>query len=129
MEVINLAEHLNKAGMDHKAGIRIIRATGDETCSLYVAEILPNTWLHAHYHQHGTEIYQIMEGKGVMRIGTREHTGTAWKEEYAVAAGDCFTVPEGGVHQLGNPTDQRLIACFICPPSHLGDDRFFMEEG
>jgi len=127
MDRINLFDRLEKIGTDEKTGIKIDRVTGDDRFSLYVGEILPHTWLRPHYHHHGIEIYQIIEGSGVMKTGTRSGDRVIWEEEYPVSKGDCFTIPEETVHQLGNNTDKRLIACFTCSPSHLGDDRFFMD--
>lgn len=128
MDLINMYRSLEHAGMDERSGIKIERVTGDEQFSLYIAEILPQTWLKPHYHLHDIEIYQILEGAGIMRIGSRGGDSLVWEEEFPVGKGDCFTIPEGTVHQIGNMTDQALIACFTCPPSHLGDDRFFMLE-
>lgn len=127
MEVINLFQHLDTIGTDEKTGIKIDRMCGDDRFSLYVGEIFPHTWLKPHYHHHGMEIYQIIEGSGVMKTGTRKGDQVIWEEETPVSKGDCFTIPEDNVHQLGNNTDKRLIACFTCSPSHLGDDRYFME--
>lgn len=127
MDLINLDTLLDQAGIDEHVGIRIERATGDDHFSLYIAEIFPHTWLKAHYHTRGIEIYHILQGSGIMRIGTCKDESVVWEEEFSCQAGDCFTVPEGSVHQLGNMTDNRLIACFTCPPDHLGDDRFILD--
>lgn len=126
MDLINLYHLLEDAAIDEKTGIKIERVTGDDYFSLYAGQILPGTWLKPHYHTTGIEIYQILEGSGVMKIGTRTGDSVAWEEERSANAGDCFTILEGKVHQLGNMTARRLIACFTCSPSHLGDDRFFL---
>lgn len=126
MDVFNLYHLLDHAGIDEKTGIRIELVTGDDQFSFYVAEIFPETRLKAHYHTRGIELYQILEGTGIMKIGTRTGDSVTWDEELTVGKGDCFTIPQGRVHQLGNMTDQPLVAGFTCPPSHLGDDRFFL---
>ncbi len=126
MELRNFYELLDAALMDEKAGIKIQRVTGDENFSFFIAEILPNTWLRPHYHESGIELYQILDGKGVMKTGKRERDQIIWEEEFPVEKGDCFTIPEGIVHQIGNLTPDSLIAGFTCPPSHLGNDRFFV---
>jgi len=126
MNLINLYHLLEHAGMDENAGIHIERVTGDDQFSFYVAEVFPGTWLKSHYHTKGIELYQILQGAGIMRIGRRTGETAVWEEEFTVESGDCFTIPEGMVHQLGNMTGERLIAGITCPPSHLGDDRFFL---
>ena len=126
MDLSNLYNLLDTAQMDEKAGIKLQRVTGDEHFSFYVAEILPMTWLKPHYHGEGIELYQIIEGEGVMKTGRNENNLVIWDEEYTVRKGDCFTIPEGRVHQIGNLTNLRLIAGFTCPPSHLAGDRFFV---
>ena len=47
---------------------------------------------------------------------------TGWHAA-AVQKGDCFTVQEGEVYQLINDRDERLIALFGFPMSHLSTDR------
>jgi mannose-6-phosphate isomerase-like protein (cupin superfamily) len=42
--------------------------------------------------------------------------------------GDCFSIPEKTVHQLVNTGAGRLCAMFICSPTHLSTDRFFLGD-
>jgi mannose-6-phosphate isomerase-like protein (cupin superfamily) len=126
MDIENIFRRVSEAPLDPKTGIRITRIAGDGNYSLYAAEILPKTNLRPHYHEHGIEIYQVLEGRGAMKTGRQTEAGTVWDEEFMVEKGDCFTIAEGMVHQLANPGTGKLLAAFICPPAHLGDDRFFL---
>jgi mannose-6-phosphate isomerase-like protein (cupin superfamily) len=124
---VNLFQRVQDAPLDQKTGIRITRITGDDTCSLYAAEIAPETRLRPHYHEHGIELYQILEGAGIMKTGKQSQSVIVWEEEFPVTKGDCFTIAEGMVHQLANPYDVPLLAAFVCPPSHVAGDRYFVE--
>lgn len=126
MDIQNIFQRIHEAPLDPQTGIRITRIIGDEHFSLFAAEIAPQTKLRPHYHESGIEIYQILEGTGTMKTGRQENGTTVWSEEFPVTKGDCFTIAEGMVHQLANPGTQPLSAAFVCPPSHLGDDRFFV---
>ncbi|HII98147.1 MAG TPA: HD domain-containing protein [Methanoregula sp.] len=126
MDIQNIFRRIHEAPLDPQTGIRITRIIGDEHFSLFAAEIAPQTKLRPHYHESGIEIYQILEGTGTMKTGRQENGTTVWSEEFPVTKGDCFTIDEGMVHQLANPGTQPLSAAFVCPPSHLGDDRFFI---
>jgi mannose-6-phosphate isomerase-like protein (cupin superfamily) len=127
MDVVNLYRHLEHVQIDEKTGIRIDRITGNEQMSLYAAEIAPHTRLRPHYHNHGEELYQILEGSGTMSVGNVSGSSFVFTETFPVTKGDCFTIAEGMVHQLANPSDQPLFGVFICSPSHLGNDRYFVE--
>lgn len=91
---------------------------------MYAAELGPYKKVGAHYHVAGVEIYQIVEGNGVIHIGKPIGDGkTNWISSAKVKEGDCFTIQAGEVHQLINDQECRLIALFGCPKSHLSNDR------
>jgi len=125
MDIQNMFQRVQEAPVDPQTGIRITRITGNDHFSLFAAEIAPQTKLRPHFHEKGIEIYQILEGAGTMKTGRQENGTTEWSEEFPVSRGDCFTIDESMVHQLANPGTQPLLAVFVCPPSHVGDDRFF----
>jgi mannose-6-phosphate isomerase-like protein (cupin superfamily) len=127
MDVENLFRRVREAPLDEKTGIRITPITGDEHLSLLAAEIAPGTRLRPHYHEHGIELYHILEGTGTMKTGMKSRDGVVWETEFSVGRGDCFTIAEGMVHQLANPGREPLLAAFVCPPAHIGDDRYFVE--
>jgi len=123
-KVSNLYELIASAKLDPAVGIRLGYLTGSEQFSLFGAEIAPQKVLSAHYHENGEEIYQIVEGSGVMYIGELDGVGTVvWETPFNIKKGDCFTIGAGKVHQLCNHTDEKLIAVFGCSTSHLSTDR------
>jgi mannose-6-phosphate isomerase-like protein (cupin superfamily) len=128
MNTKNIKTELQNAPLDKKAGIKLIKLTGDENISVYAAEIAPKTKLNPHFHSHGIETYQIFKGNGIMKIGKRTNNNTVeWIESINVQEGDCFCISEGSVHQLINASLETLQAIFLCPESHLGKDRFFIQ--
>jgi mannose-6-phosphate isomerase-like protein (cupin superfamily) len=126
MNVKNIKTELQQASFDVKAGIKLIKLTGDKNTSVYAAEIPASTTLNPHYHERGIEIYQILEGEGIMQIGDMQNGKVNWNTKLEVKQGDCFSIYESKIHQIGNVSEKPLIAVFTCPESHLGDDRFFI---
>ena len=125
--VTNFIEQLKTAQTDPAVGIRIVRVTGDEHMGLYVAELEAHRPVTAHYHRHGSEIYQIIHGKGTIHTGYPSvDDSVSWNQSVDLKSGDCFTVPEGQVHQLVNTGSESMIACFVCPSAHIGHDRFIV---
>jgi mannose-6-phosphate isomerase-like protein (cupin superfamily) len=129
MEIKNIYKELERVTPDEKAGIKVDRLTGDDNVSVFVAEIAEHKWVKPHYHQKGVEIYHILEGRGLMKIGRVEgQNQVAWESEFPVEKGDCFSIPEKTVHQLANTGTARLCVLFICSPTHLSTDRFFVGD-
>ena len=112
--------------MDAQTGIKLIKMTGNSNISVYAAEIAPDTELRPHYHQQGIETYQILSGKGIMRIGDLRDGFISWRPDIEVTRGACFSIEEYWVHQIVNHTSEKLLAIFSCPESHVGADRFFV---
>lgn len=128
LKVQNLYEQLQTAPLDPAVGIRVIPLVGDDSFTLFAAEIGPRKRVGAHYHAEGLEIYQIVEGAGIMHIGQPLADGrTRWLSATPVKTGDCFMVGTGEVHQLVNLQDSSLIALFGCPRAHLSSDRFMAQ--
>jgi mannose-6-phosphate isomerase-like protein (cupin superfamily) len=124
MEVKNWQSVLAQAIQDNAVGISIAYLSGNEEFSMYVTEIKPNSQVGAHYHSKGVEIYQILEGQGVIHIGEPlKDAQVAWVEEVIVKKGDFFTILPGQVHQLKNPYKEKLVLVFGCPSDHLSSDR------
>ena len=108
-------------------GIRIVKVTGDDHTGLFVAELAPHRSVTAHYHKNGSEIYQIVRGEGTIHTGLPSgNDSVTWNRSVELKSGDCFTVTEGQVHQLENTGSEPMIACFVCPAAHIGDDRFIV---
>jgi len=128
MLVKNINSELKDAPIDDKAGIKLVKITGDDEISIYAADISPNTSLNPHYHKVGIETYQILEGKGLMKIGELKNDKVQWTETFEASEGDCFSISEYTVHQIINHTNYNLRAIFSCASSHVGDDRYFVNE-
>ena len=87
----NLYQQIAGARFDSAVGIRIAHLAGDDQFSFYGAELEAGAKVGAHYHSAGTEIYQILEGEGLMHTGPVDSKGkAAWKEPFPVMPGDCF---------------------------------------
>jgi len=126
-KVKNFFELIKKARTDPAVGIRIVQVTGDDPVGLFVAELGPHRSVAAHFHQAGSEIYEIVHGEGKLHTGVPSPDGVvAWNRPVEVRSGDCFTVQEGQVHQLENTVSLPLIAIIVCPPAHIGHDRFIV---
>lgn len=127
MNIANISELLAGALVDNATGVKLVPVTGDKDISVFAAEIASHTALNAHYHKAGIEVYQILSGSGIMKIGNSENGSGNWEEELEVNAGDCFTVSSPQMHQIINNTDDLLTTLFICPADHIGNDRYFVE--
>jgi mannose-6-phosphate isomerase-like protein (cupin superfamily) len=124
VEINNLFATLAGKALDPAVGIRVARLSGEDAFCFFGAEISAGTKLSAHYHREGPEIYYILAGQGRMSLGNLEgESGVTWTEVFEVAAGDCFTVQPGQVHQLENPGTTPLNALFGCSATHLTTDR------
>jgi mannose-6-phosphate isomerase-like protein (cupin superfamily) len=62
-----------------------------------------------HYHVKTEEIYYILEGAGLMRVG---------QEEAAVGPGDAIAIPPGVSHQIANTGDSTLKFLCCCAPGY-----------
>ncbi|HBU06466.1 MAG TPA: hypothetical protein DEB09_00105 [Candidatus Magasanikbacteria bacterium] len=127
MNIISITKTLKNAKMDKKVGIKIVKLTGDEKCGMCVAEIAPGKNVRPHYHNKGVEIYQILKGQGVMNLGVMKNKKIVWQKNQKVKQSDCFSISSKQIHQLTNNSKTKLILLFVCPDSHLGHDRFFVE--
>jgi mannose-6-phosphate isomerase-like protein (cupin superfamily) len=129
MQIIHWEKALESAVLDPAVGIRIAKLTADtqEFC-LYATELLPGKKVGAHYHGNGTEIYQILKGKGTLYTGEPAE-GKACKniQSNPVKAGDCFNINANTAHQLVNTGDESLVLIFGCSPKHLSTDRTIVD--
>lgn len=120
----NLYTLLKTAEFNPAVGIRIAPLSGNEYFSFYGAELAPQAKITAHYHKSGFELYFLVKGNGIMYTGKPEPTGAvSWNPALILEEGDCFTINEGEVHQLYNPSDNPVVLVFACPQSHLSTDR------
>jgi mannose-6-phosphate isomerase-like protein (cupin superfamily) len=126
MNIHNLNESFDRLVKDEKSDIQTCQVIEGEL-SLLIAELKAGKKLPAHYHTCGSEIYQVLSGEGRVELGERcENSTIHWNEAFDLRAGDVFEVKAGRVHCLsGGDEDLRLI--FFTPPSHLGEDRIFIQ--
>ncbi len=125
MEIRNINSLLENLVQDEESDLQVLQLTNDAR-SLYLACLKAGRKLPAHYHNHGSEVYQILDGNGIFELGQLATGSVQWMVHQQVAAGDIFEVPEGAVHRLtGGTEDLRLI--FFTAPSHLNNDRTFIQ--
>ncbi len=85
---------------------------GNRAQSLAEARVFPGKPTRLHRHLITEELYHILEGQGLMRLG---------EEEFPVAPGDTVCIPPGTPHCIaaqGGPL--RLLCC--CAPAYSHED-------
>ena len=125
MEKFNIDFSFNQLNQDDKSDIELLKLIDGKT-SFLIAELKPGKTLPAHYHSEGSEIYHILSGKGNLEIGCSSEGKVVWEGCHEINSGDVFEIKSNVVHRLSNEGNESLIIIFITPPSHLGDDRFFI---
>ncbi len=124
IEIINWKQAIATAKSDPIAGIKIAHLSGDGLFSLYVTSIPSKQYVNPHYHEAGIEIYQIVEGAGLLHLAIpgkqRQYID---RRTLSVKTGDCFTIYPNTLHQLENNTSAPLALIFGCPNTHLSTDR------
>ena len=88
--------------------------------SLAEARLPPGASTTPHHHPRTEEIYYILEGQGLMRIGPDSRT---------VSVGDAIAIPPGHVHQITNTGDAVLKFLCCCAPGYEHDDTVLEESG
>jgi mannose-6-phosphate isomerase-like protein (cupin superfamily) len=81
--------------------------------SLAEARLPPGASTTPHLHHETEEIYYILEGKAVMRVGS---------EERRVGPGDAIAIPPGADHQITNTSDVPLKFLCCCAPAYEHED-------
>ncbi len=72
----------------------------------------------AHYHRTTEELYYIVSGTGLMRVG---------EEERDVRRGDCVVIPPGAEHKLSNTGAEPLVLLCCCAPAYSDEDTVLTE--
>ncbi|MBL7160329.1 MAG: hypothetical protein ISS93_00560 [Candidatus Aenigmarchaeota archaeon] len=131
MDIHNIDRKLGQSVLDPMVGIKIVSVVRGRKDGYHVAEI--NRQVNAHVHKGGDEFYHILSGLGIMRIGKvtfkdNKPAEVDWLPPSNVSQNDVFVVPEGYAHSLKNKEDKPLIIGFICPHSHLDEDRHIVEN-
>ena len=86
--------------------------------SLAEARLPPGAKTTAHFHRRTEEIYYILEGCALMRIG---------QQSRAVRAGDAIAIPPGEEHQITNTGTDVLKFLCCCAPGYEHDDTVLVE--
>jgi len=125
MEIFNTKKLFGSLEQDEKSDIQIKKVT-DGIMAVYIAELKAGKKLSAHYHNEGVEIYQILDGEGIIEIGKLSGDTILWDGSYEVNAGDVFEVAPKMVHRLSSHDMKDLRLIFFTTDSHLGEDRIFV---
>ena len=98
--------------------------------TLYTTVLKPGSKVTSHMHAHGIELYYILNGAGEIYTGyiNDNPENVNWSPVKNVKQGDAFAVQPAMVHQLKNTSQtEDLTLLFVCPHSHLKDDRVITE--
>lgn len=86
---------------------------GNRAQSLAEATVPPGQATRLHLHHKSEELYHILEGEGVVTVGSAEH---------GVKAGDTVCIPSGTPHRLRNPGPGDLRLLCACSPAYRHED-------
>jgi mannose-6-phosphate isomerase-like protein (cupin superfamily) len=86
--------------------------------TLAEARLAPGARTTAHHHAKTEEIYYLLEGRGLMRVGD---------EAREVGPGDAIAIPPGAVHQISNTGSTTLKFLCCCAPGYEHDDTFLAD--
>lgn len=106
----------------HGSQIRplIDRTNSDVTqCSLAEEWLPPGFAVTLHHHNQLEEIYYLLEGRGLMTVGT---------EEREVGAGDAIFVPRNHRHSLANTGNEPIRLLVVCGPAFFYEDEILERE-
>lgn len=127
MKISNINNCLNSIKTGEKAGVKLVRLTGDEKTSVFAIELAKGQFIPAHYHKEDIETYFILDGQGVVYTGTIENENIIWNTEEQVNTGDCFTIYPGEVHTFKNNSGKTLRIIGTAPLNHSEKDRHFID--
>ncbi len=80
-----------------------------ETLKAGYTTVYPGCRTSGHTHPELEEIYHIVKGQGIMKVG---------EQEFKVKAGDTFLVPFGDFHTTENPFTETLEYFWVVSPDH-----------
>ena len=81
--------------------------------TLAEARLAPGECATAHRHLKTEEIYFILEGQGIMRVG---------EDEASVGPGDAIAIPPGAEHHIRNTGNITLRFLCCCAPGYEHED-------
>jgi len=86
--------------------------------SLAEARVAPGQKTTPHYHPQTEEIYYLLEGTGLMRIGDDLHD---------VRPGDAIAIPPGAIHAIENTGRTTLKFLCCCAPGYQDADTILVD--
>ncbi|MFW6020635.1 MAG: cupin domain-containing protein [Guyparkeria sp.] len=89
-----------------------------ERLSVAEATVEPGASTRRHRHPVAEEIYQILDGAGVMELG---------EERLAVVPGDIIRIAPGQPHRLEAKSEVPLRLLCICQPAYRDEDTEFLD--
>ena len=92
---------------------------GNSIQSIAEATIPVNGKTLLHKHKETEEIYVILKGMGLMRLGD---------DEFEVVEGDTIAIVPGTPHNIRNISDSELKILCSCTPAYSHDDTFIVNE-
>ncbi|RPJ77826.1 MAG: cupin domain-containing protein [Alphaproteobacteria bacterium] len=93
-------------------------AHGNSTQSLAEATVPAGGKTFLHKHSASEEIYHIMEGSGIMTLGS---------EEVEVKKGDTICIAPGNPHRIQNTGNMPLKILCCCAPAYSHDNTELLE--
>jgi mannose-6-phosphate isomerase-like protein (cupin superfamily) len=87
--------------------------------SLAEAIVPPGITTTAHYHPKTEEIYYILTGEGVVRVGEFERS---------VGPGDAIPIPPSTPHQIRNAGGSDLVFLCCCAPAYEHQDTVLIDS-
>ncbi len=91
--------------------------TRSEGLTLGVANLPPNGALHEHRHKQ-EEVYLVLEGSGLVRVGG---------EEITVEAGSAVFIPGDALHSCENTGASELRVAYVFPADSFEDVEYVFE--
>lgn len=87
--------------------------------TLAEARLPPGGRTTPHHHVATEEIYYVLQGRGLMRVG---------QETAAVGPGDAVAIPPGASHQITNTGSETLRFLCCCAPGYEHEDTVLESE-
>lgn len=99
----------------HTRDVQLVRLFAGEELHAYLLVIPPGASIERHTHENKHELFDVLEGEGVLEVDGRRIEGTL---------GRCVFVPAGSAHSLRNESDALWTLRITCQdrvyPRHLG---------
>lgn len=99
----------------HTRDIQLVRLFRGEELHAYLLVVPPGASIDRHVHENKHELFDVIEGEGILEVDGRTMTGSP---------GKCIFVPAGSVHSLHNPSDALWTLRITCQdrvyPRHVG---------